>query len=167
MLYVIYKLFEEVNKMKLHTLSTLGDVKFSTTDYNDFLDKCEMLYNEVATEDWSSYEENEELINIFENHGYFYNVINANQVLKINNNNDIVNLYFKLQQYNPTFNFDNGTSLMLASNYLLNYYNDASQKYINDTDNEVSLLEEIAGDNGFDQLNFHKSFRDTYGVSIY
>src|SRR5699024_3930719 len=121
MLYLIYKLIEEVNKMKLHTLSTLGDVKFSTTDYNDFLDKCEMLYNEVATEDWSSYEENEELINIFENHGYFYNVINDNQVLKIINNNDIVNLYFKLQQYNPTFNFYNGTSLMLASNYLLNY----------------------------------------------
>lgn len=153
--------------MKLHTLSTLGDVKFSTTDYNDFLDKCEMLYNEVATEDWSSYEETEELINIFEEHGYFYNTINANQVLKINNNSDLVNLYFKLQQYNPTFNFDNGTSLMLASNYLLNYYNDASQKYINDTDNEVSLLQEIVGGNGFDQLNFHKSFRDTYGVSIY
>lgn len=153
--------------MKLHTLSTLGDVKFSTTDYNDFLDKCEMLYNEVATEDWPSYEETEELINIFEKNGYFYNTINANQVLKINNNSDLVNLYFKLQQYNPTFNFDNGTSLMLASNYLLNYYNDASQKYINDTDNEVSLLQEIVGGNGFDQLNFHKSFRDTYGVSIY
>jgi len=153
--------------MKLHTLSTLGDVKFSTTDYNDFLEKCETLYKEVATEDWSSYEENEELINIFEKHGYFYNVINANQVLKINNNSDIVNLYFKLQQYNPTINFDNGTSLMVASNYLLNNYNDASQKYINDTDNEVSLLQEIAGDNGFDQLNLHKSFRDTYGVSIY
>ena len=153
--------------MDLHTLSTLGEVKFSTTDYDNFLSKCETLYGEVLNENWETYETLDDIIDVFENHGYFYNVVNANQVLKINNNSDLVNLYFKLQQYNPTIDFDNGTSLMLAGNYLLNYYNEPTLNYIKDTQNEISLLQQIVGDDGMEQLNFHKSFRDTYGVSIY
>ena len=153
--------------MDLYTLSRLGEVKFSTTDYAEFLLNCETLYNEVSTTDWEPYTDLSKLPSIFENHGYFYNVVNANQVLKINNNNDLVNLYFKLQQHNPTIDFDNGTSLMLASNYLLNYYNEPTLNYIKDNQNEISLLQQIVGNDGMEQLNFHKSFRDTYGVSIY
>lgn len=153
--------------MDLHTLSTLGEVKFSTTDYNDFLSKCETLYTEVSTDAWEDFETLEQLTEVFEDNGYFYNVVNANQVLKINNNSDLVNLYFKLQQHNPTIDFDNGTSLMLASNYLLNNYNEPTLNYIKDTQNEISLLQQIVGNDGMEQLNFHKSFRDTYGVSIY
>lgn len=153
--------------MDLHTLSTLGEVKFSTTDYNDFLSKCETLYTEVSTTEWEDFETLEQLPEIFKNHGYFYNVVNANQVLKINNNSDLVNLYFKLQQHNPTIDFDNSTSLMLASNYLLNYYNEPTLNYIKDNQNEVSLLQQLVGNDGMEQLDFHKSFKDTYGVSIY
>lgn len=153
--------------MDLHTLSRLGEVKFSTTDYDDFLSKCETLYTEVSTTDWGDFETLEQLPEIFEDNGYFYNVVNANQVLKINNNNDLVNLYFKLQEHNSTIDFDNGTSLMLASNFLLNNHNEPTLKYIKDTQNEVSLLQEIVGNDGMEQLNFHKAFKGTYGVSIY
>lgn len=153
--------------MDLHTLYNSGIVYFSTTDYDDFLNKCETLYNEVADDTWEAYTELEELPGIFEQHAYHHQIIDATRLIKINSNNNLVNLYFKLQRYNPTINFDNGTTLMLACNRLLNYYPTESIKYINDNNNEVSLLSEIVGDNGLEQLAFHKTFRSSYGVSIY
>lgn len=151
----------------LYSLSNIGEVHFATTDKNDFLLKCEKLYNDVSDDTWEKYTNLSELPYIFENHGYTYLKTNQNKILTIDDYNKFVNLYFKLQQHNPTINFDNATSLVLASNRLLNYYNDEVTKWLRDTDNEVTLLNEIVGDNGFDQLNFHKSFKDTYGVSIY
>lgn len=153
--------------MELHTLYLENVTYFSTTDYNDFSDKLENFYNEVKKDDWEEYETIEELIEILENHAYHYQVIDANRLVDINSNYDLVNLYFKLQQYNSSINFENGTDLMLACNRLLNYYHDASIKYINDNEGKVSLLQEIAGNNGLDQLNFHKEFRNTYNISIY
>lgn len=153
--------------MELHTLSSLGEVKFSTTDEDDFLSKCETLYQDVSDEDWEDYTSIEELPSIFENHGYFYNVHNANKILNIDDYSALVNLYFKLQQHNPTFNFDNGTSLVIACNYLLSNHNEATMKYINDNNNEVSLLSEIVGGNGVEQLSFHKQFLDSWNVYIY
>lgn len=153
--------------MDLHTLYNSGVVYFSTTDYEDFLNKCEELYNEVADDTWEEYTELEELPGIFENHAYHYLVIDSKRLIDINSYNDFVNLYFKLQEYNPTINFDNSTVLVLACNRLLNYYRDETIKYINDNENKVSLLQEIAGDDGIDQLNFHKEFRSTWNVLIY
>lgn len=153
--------------MDLHTLHHTSVVYFSTTDYEDFLNKCVDLYNEVSDDTWESYTSPEELPAIFEQHAYHYQVIDAMRVVNINSNNDLVNLYFKLQRHNPTINFDNGTTLMLACNRLLKQYHDETINYINDDTNEVSLLQEIVGDNGLDQLSFHKNFRDTYGISIY
>ena len=151
----------------LYSLSNIGEVHFATTDKDDFLLKCETLYNDVSDESWESYTNLSELPSIFENHGYTYSQQDQNKILTIDDYNKFVNLYFKLQQHNPTINFDNATSLVLASNRLLNYYNDETTKWLNDTEKEVTLLNEIVGGNGFDQLEFHKSFRDTYGVSIY
>lgn len=151
----------------LYSLSNIGEVHFATTDEDDFQLKCESLYNQVSDDTWKSYTNLSELINIFEQHGYTYLQQDQNKILDIDNYNKFVNLYFKLQEHNPTITFDNATSLVLASNRLLNYYNDEVIKWLNDTENEVTLLNEIVGENGFDQLNFHKSFRDTYNVSIY
>lgn len=153
--------------MNLYTLHHTNVVYFSTTDYEDFLNKCVDLYNEVSDDTWEDYTKPEELPEIFEQHAYHYQVIDAMRVVNINSNNDLVNLYFKLQRHNPTINFDNGTTLMLACNRLLKHYHDETVKYINDDKNEVSLLQEIVGDNGLEQLRFHKTFRDTYGISIY
>lgn len=153
--------------MELHTLYHSDMVYFSTTDYEDFLNKCQTLYEEVATEDWETYENLEDLPSIFENHAYHYTITDPKNLITSNLNNNLVNLYFKLQQYNPTINFDNGTALMLACNRLLNYHYDASIKYINDSKNEVSLLQEIVGTNGIEQLDFHKQFRSMYDISIY
>lgn len=151
----------------LYSLSNIGEVHFATTDKDDFLLKCEALYNNVSDESWESYTNLSELPSIFENHGYTYLKQDQNKILTIDDYNKFTDVYFKLQKHNPTINFDNGTSLVLASNRLLNYNNEATTKWLNDTNNEVSLLQEIIGDNGFDQLNFHKSFRDTWNVSIY
>lgn len=151
----------------LYSLSNIGEVHFATTDEDDFLVKCETLYNDVSDDTWEPYTNLSELLSIFENHGYTYLQQDQNKILSIDDYNKFVNLYFKLQQHNPTINFENATSLVLASNRLLNYYNDEVTKWLRDTDNKVTLLNEIVGGNGFDQLNFHKSFRDTYGVSIY
>ncbi len=151
----------------LYSLSNIGEVHFATTDEDDFLLKCETLYNDVSDDTWEPYTNLSELPNIFEQHGYTYLETDQNKILKIDDYNKFVNLYFKLQQHNPTINFENATSLVLASNRLLNYNNEAVTKWLQDTNNEVTLLNEIVGGNGFDQLNYHKSFRDTYGVSIY
>lgn len=153
--------------MNLHTLHHTNVVYFSTTDYDDFLNKCVDLYNEVSDDTWEDYTSPEELPEIFEQHAYHYQVNDAMRLVNINSHNDLVNLYFKLQSYNPTINFDNGTTLMLACNRLLKEYHDETINYINDDKNEVSLLQQIAGDNGLDQLAFHKQFRNTYGISIY
>lgn len=153
--------------MELHTLYFENVTYFSTTDYNDFSDKLESFYNEVKKDDWEEYQTIDELIEILENHAYHYQVIDANRLVDINSNYDLVNLYFKLQQYNPSINFQNGTDLLLACNRLLNYHHEASVKYVNDNEGKVSLLQEIVGNNGLDQLNFHKEFRNTYNISIY
>ena len=151
----------------LYSLSKIGEVHFATTDKDDFLLKCETLYKDVSDDTWESYTNLSELPNIFENHGYNYLETYQNKILTIDDYNKFVNLYFKLQQHNPTINFYNATSLVLASNRLLGYHNEAVTKWLQDTNNEVTLLNEIVGGNGFDQLEFHKSFRETYGVSIY
>ena len=153
--------------MDLHTLHHTNVVYFSTTDYEDFLNKCETLFNEVSTPDWEDYTSIEQIPEILEQHAYHYQVIDAMRLVNINSNDNLVNLYFKLQRHNPTINFDNGTTLMLACNRLLNRYYDETVNYINDDTNEVSLLQQIVGDNGLDQLAFHKNFRSTYGISIY
>lgn len=151
----------------LYSLSKIGIVNFATTDENDFLLKCETLYEDVSDESWEPYTNLSELPSIFEKHGYTYLETDQDKILTIDDYNKFVNLYFKLQKHNPTINFDNATSIVLASNRLLGYYNDEVTKWLRDTDNQVTLLNEIVGGNGFDQLEFHKSFRDTYGVSIY
>lgn len=151
----------------LYSLSNIGEVQFATTDENDFLLKCETMYNNVSDETWESYTNLSELPSIFENHGYTYLEKDQNKILTIDDYNKFVNLYFKLQKYNPTINFDNATSLVLASNRLLAYHNEAVTKWLRDTNNEITLLNEIVGGNGFDQLNFHKTFKDAYDVSIY
>ena len=153
--------------MDLHTLHYTSVVYFSTTDYEDFLNKCVDLYNQVSDDTWETYTNPEELPAIFEKHAYHYQVIDATRIININSNDELVNLYFKLQRHNPTINFDNGTTLMLACNRLLNRYYDETVNYINDDKNEVSLLQQIVGDNGLDQLAFHKNFRSIYGISIY
>ena len=151
----------------LYSLSNIGEVHFATTDENDFLLKCETLYNDVSDDSWESYTELSQLPSIFQNHGYTYLQQDQNKILEIDDYTKFVNLYFKLQQHNPTINFENATSLVLATNRLLGYYNDEVTKWLRDTENEVTLLNEIVGGNGFDQLEFHKSFKDTYNVSIY
>lgn len=151
----------------LYSLSKIGVVNFATTDHDNFLSKCETLFNEVSTTEWEDYTSIEQIPEILQNHGYTYLETDQNKILTIDDYNKFVDLYFKLQQHNPTINFENGTSLVLASNRLLNYHNEAVTKWLRDTTNEVTLLNEIVGGNGFDQLDFHKSFRDTYGVSIY
>lgn len=151
----------------LYSLSNIGEVHFATTDHDDFLLKCETLYKDVSDDTWESYTKLSELPNIFEQHGYTYLETDQNKILTIDDYNKFVDLYFKLQQHNPTINFDNATSIVLASNRLLNYHNKEVTKWLNDTNGEITLLNEIVGGNGFDQLDFHKSFRDTYGISIY
>ena len=151
----------------LYTLANYSEVLFSTTDNEDFLSKCETLFYEVSTTDWEDYTSIEQLPEIFENHGYDYLETEQNKILKIDDFNKFVNVFFKLQRRNPTINFDNGKSLVLATNRLLNYHNEATTKWVKDNEDKVTLLNEIVGSNGFDQLEFHKSFRDTWNVSIY
>lgn len=151
----------------LYSLSNIGEVQFATTDENDFLSMCETKYNDVSDETWESYTNLSELPSIFENHGYTYLETDQNKILTIDDYNKFVNLYFKLQKYNPTINFDNATSLVLASNRLLANHNEAVTKWLRDTNNEITLLNEIVGGNGFNQLNFHKAFKDAYNVLIY
>lgn len=151
----------------LYSISNYSEVLFATTDNADFLLKCETLYNDVSDDTWEPYTILSDLPTILENHGFDYLETEQNKILTIDDYNKFVNLYFKLQAQNPTINFSNATSLVLASNRLLNYYNNETTKWLNDKNNEVTLLNEIVGGNGFDQLDFHKTFRDTYGVSIY
>lgn len=151
----------------LYTLANYSEVLFSTTDNEDFLLKCETLYNDISDDSWESYTNLSELPTIFENHGYDYLETEQNKILKIDDFNKFVNVFFKLQLRNPTINFDNGKSLVLATNRLLNYHNEATTKWVKDSEDKVTLLNEIVGGNGFDQLEFHKSFRDTWNVSIY
>lgn len=151
----------------LYTLANYSEVLFSTTDNEDFLLKCETLYEQVSDDSWESYTNLSDLITIFEHHGYDYLETEQNKILKIDDFNKFVNVFFKLQQRNPTINFNNGKSLVLATNRLLNYHNEATTNWVNDNENKVTLLNEIVGGNGFDQLEFHKSFRDTWNVSIY
>lgn len=151
----------------LYTIANYSEVLFSTTDNADFLLKCETLYNDVSDDTWESYTNLSDLPAILENHGFDYLETEQNKILKIDDFNKFVNVFFKLQRRNPTINFDNGQSLVLATNRLLNYHNEATTKWVKDNENKVTLLNEIVGGNGFDQLEFHKSFRDTWNVSIY
>lgn len=151
----------------LYTIANYSEVLFSTTDNADFLLKCETLYNDVSDDTWEPYTILSDLPTILENHGFDYLETEQNKILNIDDFNKFVNVFFKLQQRNPTINFNNGLALVLATNRLLNYYNEATTNWVNDNENKVSLLNEIVGGNGFDQLEFHKSFRDTFNVSIY
>lgn len=151
----------------LYTIANYSEVLFSTTDNADFLLKCETLYNDVSDDTWEPYTILSDLPTILENNGFDYLETEQNKILNIDDFNKFVNVFFKLQQRNPTINFNNGLALVLATNRLLNYYNEATTNWVNDNENKVSLLNEIVGGNGFDQLEFHKSFRDTFNVSIY
>lgn len=152
--------------MILYSLSKDNKVLFATTDQNSFLDQCVTLYDEVSDDTWPTYEDPKELPEIFESFGYQYEEKDTDGASS-NTNNDIINLFNKLAQYNPSSTYDDATTLMYGCNRLLVYYNAECKQYIGDTENKLSLLQLIAGDDGFEQLYFHKDFRSAHGVSIY
>lgn len=76
-------------------------------------------------------------------------------------------LFNKIAQYNCRHTFDDGSTLLFGTIRLLNNYPDAVETYVNDETGNVSLLQEIVGDNSMEQLQTHKDILNNYGVSIY
>lgn len=152
--------------MIIYSLAKDNETLFATTDHEDFLNKCVALYDDVSDDTWPTYEDTEELPDIFESFGYVYEETDTDGNTS-NSNNDIINLFNKLARFNPSSTYDDATTLIYGCNRLLIYYNEECKQYIGDTENELSLLQLIAGDDGFEQLYFHKDFRSAHGVSIY
>lgn len=152
--------------MYLYSLSKDNETLFAFTDEETFLNSCETLYNEVSDETYPTYEDKSELPNIFESFGYVYQKRDLDN-LTSSHNNDLINLFNKLAQYNPSSTYDDATNLMYGCNMLLLFHTEACKQYIGDLDNELSLLQLIAGDDGFEQLYWHKDFRSAYNVSVY
>lgn len=79
----------------------------------------------------------------------------------------VSSLFNRLAQYNCTHTFDDGSTLLFGVVMLLNNYPQAVETYINDENGEVSLLQEIAGDNSMEQLQTHKDIVNNYSIKIY
>lgn len=80
---------------------------------------------------------------------------------------DMLLLYYDLAKDNQGCNMGHASQVLQATQQLLINYYDACKQYLNDDSEDRSLLRYIAGDDGVDQFNVHKSFLQTYKVYVY
>lgn len=84
---------------------------------------------------------------------------------------EMLQLFNKLIQWNPAYTFDNAINLVSACQQLLLNYNSSVVKFLEDQLNEEiqpeSLLKYIAGDDGLEQWDLHKSFYQLYNVYVF
>lgn len=155
--------------MELHRLNKQSETLFATTNYDNFLSQCENLYHEVSDDTSPTYTDKNELPQILESMGYTYTVsdMDSSEEPNPNMNNDIILLFNKLAYHNARYTFENGSTLLYACDVLIKEHYEAVQKYIHGMSGHVSLLEQIIGDNGIEQLTWHKEFLNMYDIAIY
>lgn len=154
--------------MNLHQMSKELETLFATTDYSDFLLDCEVEYNEVADDTTPTYTELSEIPDILETLGYNYTITDLDDDSNVvEANDDIILLYNKLASHNARYTFENASSLLYACQVLIKNHYEPVQIYIHGMTGHVSLLEQIVGSNGIEQLQWHKQFLDDYDIAIY
>jgi len=80
---------------------------------------------------------------------------------------EMLQLFNLLQQWNDFYTSENANNLLVATQRLLLDYNEPVLKFINDENEDKSLLQYLAGDNGLDQWQFYKGFYYNYNVHIF
>ncbi|CCW03245.1 hypothetical protein [Staphylococcus phage PSa3] len=84
---------------------------------------------------------------------------------------EMLQLFNKLIQWNPTYTFDNAINLVSACQQLLLNYNSSVVQFLNDElNNEIkpdSILSYIAGNDAIEQWNMHKGFYETYNIYVF
>lgn len=80
---------------------------------------------------------------------------------------EMLQLFNLLQQWNDFYTSENASNLLVACQQLLINYNDPVIQFINDDNEDKSLLKYLAGDNGLDQWQFYKGFYYNYNVHIF
>lgn len=80
---------------------------------------------------------------------------------------DMLLLYYDLAKNNQGCNMGHASQVLQATQQLLLNYYDACIQYLADESQNRSLLHYIAGDDGIEQFNVHKSFLQTYKVYVY
>lgn len=80
---------------------------------------------------------------------------------------EMLQLFNLLQQWNDFYTSENASNLLVACQQLLINYNDPVIKFINDENEDKSLLSYLAGDDGLSQWQFYKGFYNNYNVHIF
>mgnify|MGYP006968846330 CR=1 FL=1 len=79
---------------------------------------------------------------------------------------EVVQLYLKILNWNPTSYFEDSSQLIFVAQRLLMDYYEQSINFINNNDENQSLLQEFSSD-GLVQWHLHKGFREMFGVYLY
>ncbi|MGC7795391.1 hypothetical protein ACP21O_11430 [Staphylococcus epidermidis] len=80
---------------------------------------------------------------------------------------EMLQLFNLLQQWNDFYTSENANNLLVATQRLLLDYNEPVLKYLNDENEDKSLLRYLAGDDGLDQWQYYKGFYYNYNVHIF
>ena len=80
---------------------------------------------------------------------------------------DMLLLYYDLAKKNQGCNMGHASHVLQATQQLLINYYEACKQYLDDESPDRSLLYYIAGDDGIEQFNVHKSFYQIYKVYVY
>lgn len=80
---------------------------------------------------------------------------------------EMLQLFNLLQQWNDFYTSENANNLLVATQRLLLDYNEPVLKYLNDENEDKSLLKYLAGDDGLDQWQYYKGFYYNYNVHIF
>lgn len=80
---------------------------------------------------------------------------------------EMLQLFNLLQQWNDFYTSENANNLLVACQQLLINYNEPVLKFINDENEDKSLLQYLAGDDGLAQWQFYKGFYNNYNVHIF
>lgn len=80
---------------------------------------------------------------------------------------EMLKLFNLLQQWNDFYTSENANNLLVATQRLLLDYNEPVLKYLNDENEDKSLLRYLAGDDGLDQWQYYKGFYYNYNVHIF
>lgn len=80
---------------------------------------------------------------------------------------EMLQLFNLLQQWNDFYTSENASNLLVACQQLLINYNEPVLKFINDENEDKSLIHYLAGDDGLAQWQFYKGFYNNYNVHIF
>lgn len=154
--------------MITYSLSKDNELLFENTDKDLFLDDCVTLYESVKDDTWPTYDDKSELPSIFESYGYVYR--ETDDATGGDNRKaytDMLILFNKISVWNPTYTYDNASTLVTVCQRLLIDYNEQVLAYLGDTSDSPSLIAYLAGADGLAQWDFHKAFVSQYQVYIY